>query len=199
MRARAAVLGVLLAVAGCGVEPQAGPEPLDVSPPPPAEPSGLPEPDGPRVTVYFVRGAALAPVVRATAGSDADAAVQQLVAGPTRPEVLSGLRTALAPQALEVDERPVGGLTTVAVTREFTGVSGGNQLLAVAQVVWTLTELPGTTEVRFLVDGAPVEVPTDEGLTDEPVDRGDYGSVAPQGSSSTTAGSGTAPPGTSAD
>jgi spore germination protein GerM len=67
----------------------------------------------------------------------------------------------------------------VAVTREFTGLGGGNQQLAVAQIVWTVTEFPGVQQVRFSIDGQPLEVPTDEGLTDQPVDRDDYRSVAP--------------------
>lgn len=172
-------MGALLALTGCGVAPQDRPEPLPVAAPPAVELSGRPRSDGPEVTVFFVRGAALAPATRSTEGSDAASAVEQLTVGPSRLEVLSGLRTALAPQPLTVDEGLPGGLTAVSVTREFTGVTGGNQLLAVAQVVWTLTDLPGTTEVRFLVDGVPVEVPTDEGLSDQPVDRNDYGSVAP--------------------
>lgn len=179
MRLSGAVLGAVLVLTGCGVAPQTQPEALPPAAPQPVEPSGRPEPLGPAVTVFFVRGAALAPAARASKRSDAASAVQQLVVGPSRPEVLSGLRTALAPQPLTVDEGLPGGLTAVSVTREFTGVTGGNQLLAVAQVVWTLTELPGTAEVRFLVAGVPVEVPTDEELTDQPVDRTDYRSVAP--------------------
>jgi hypothetical protein len=184
MRTRVVIIGALLVLAGCGVEPQAQPEPLVVQAPPAAEPSGEPGPDGPLVTVFFVRGTELAPVARPAAGSDATAAMDQLTTGPTRPEVLSGLRTALAPQSLAVDEGLPGGLTSVSVTRDFTAVTGANQLLAVAQVVWTLTDLPETTEVRFLADGVPVEVPTDEGLTDQPVERDDYQSVAPPASMS---------------
>lgn len=194
MRTRAAVSGALLLLFGCGVAPEDRPEPLTVSAPPAAEPSGQPQPQGLEVTVYFVRGADLAPVVRPTTGPDAAAAREQLAAGPSRPEVLSGLRTALPPQSIAVVEGQPEGPTAVAVTRDFTGVTGGNQLLAVAQVVWTLTELPGTTQVQFLVDGEPVEVPTDEGLTDEPVDRSDYLSVAPQPSSNTGTGAETSNP-----
>jgi spore germination protein GerM len=78
------------------------------------------------------------------------------------------------------------GVATVSVTPGFPGLSGGNQLLAVAQVVWTLTELPTVTAVRFSVDGTPVEIPTDDGLTDRPVDRDDYRSVKPIEASRTT-------------
>ena len=196
MRTGLAILSALIVLAGCGVEPEAQPEPLGVPAPSAAEPSGERGPDGPLVTVFFVRGTELAPVARPAASPDAGAAMDQLTTGPTRPEVLAGLRTALAPQTLTVDEGRPGGLTAVSVTRDFTAVTGGNQLLAVAQVVWTLTELPGTTEVRFLADGVPVEVPTDEGLTDQPVDRADYLSVAPP-ASTPPAGEGAAQTGNS--
>jgi spore germination protein GerM len=79
-----------------------------------------------------------------------------------------------------VPDRPVAtdAVVTVAVSREFTEVAGGNQLLATAQVVFTVTEVPGVAAVRVTADGSPVEVPTDAGLTDEPVRREDYASVA---------------------
>ena len=91
----------------------------------------------------------------------------------------TGIRTALPPEVVGVDEVLPDGLTTVSVTRGFTGITGGNQLLAVAQIVWTLTELPTVTTVRFVVEGTPVEVPTDGGLTNRSVGRDDYRSVAP--------------------
>jgi hypothetical protein len=65
------------------------------------------------------------------------------------------------------------------VTRGFISIGGGNQLLAVAQVLWTLTEFPGIDGVLFVLDGPLVAVPTDDGLTDRPVDRADYAAVAP--------------------
>ncbi|MGY1608436.1 GerMN domain-containing protein [Geodermatophilus sp. SYSU D00700] len=134
---------------------------------------------GPRLIVYFVRGAELTPVERRTDAATTASALDELVEGPSRAEVGSGIRTALAPEVVGVEDVGPEGSATVAVTRGFAGITGGNQLLAVAQVVWTLTDLPTVTGVRFVVDGVPVEVPTDAGLSDRPVDRDDYRSVAP--------------------
>ncbi|WP_346618684.1 GerMN domain-containing protein [Blastococcus montanus] len=189
MRLLAGLLALLVVLTGCGVDPQPDPELLTIQAPPVTEGGRASADRGPELTVYFVAGADLAPVSRATDVVTPAAALARLTAGPTRAEVIGGVRTALAPQELQVDEGLPGGITSVSVTREFTGISGGNQLLAVAQVVWTLTDLPGTTRVRFLLDGVPVEVPTDEGLTEEPVARDHYRSVAPAGA----AGDGNAP------
>lgn len=179
MRTLAALLCLAALLTGCGVEPQARPERVAVPTQPLNPPVPQPDDEGPDVVVFFVRGADLAPVRREADVATPDVALQLLIAGPTRPEVINGLRTALAPQALAVDLGVPGGITSVTVTPEFAGITGGNQLLAVAQVVWTLTEVPGTAQVRFLVDGAPVEVPTDSGLSDQPVGREHFRSVAP--------------------
>lgn len=181
MKRLAALLCALLLLAGCGVEPQDRPQVLTIPVPEVSAAGERTEAYGPALTVYFVQGVTLAPADRGTAIADARSALELLARGPTRVEVIGGLRTALAPQPLLADEGVPGGITSVSVTREFTGITGGNQLLAVAQVVWTLTDLPGTTQVRFLVEGVPVEVPTDGGLSDQPVGRDHFRSVAPAG------------------
>ncbi|HEX6312359.1 MAG TPA: GerMN domain-containing protein, partial [Acidimicrobiia bacterium] len=51
---------------------------------------------------------------------------------------------------------------------------------ALAQIVYSLTELEPGVRVQFLVDGEPVEVPRGDGvLTRRPVDRDDYVELAP--------------------
>ena len=179
MRICALLMAGLLLLTGCGVEPEEHPDELAIPAPPPTESGVDADADGPRLTVFFVRGAGLVPIERPTASVDETAALDLLTAGPSHSEVFRGLRTALAPQLLTIDQRLPDGITSVAVTRDFTGLSGSNQLLAVAQVVWTLTGLPSTRQVVFVVEGSAVEVPTDDGLTDQPVGRHDYRSIAP--------------------
>jgi len=175
----AALLVAALSLAGCGVRPEDRPQPIHTTAPAPTESDGDPHATGPRLTVFFVRDAALAAVQRPTDVLTSAAALDLLVDGPTRVEVSSGIRTVLAPEIEGVNQEFGDGLATVSVTRGFAGLTGTNQLLAVAQVVWTLTDLASVTAVRFVVEGAPVEVPTDDGLTDRPVVRDDYRSVAP--------------------
>ena len=194
LAARAGLVAALL-LTGCGVEPQDRPEPLVVPGSPSAD--AVPSPAEGRVPlrVYFVRGTRLEAVDRSAPDASSPTVLGILTAGPTRTEVLDGLRTAVAPQALVSGDAPVVGSTVeVALAQEFASVSGGNQLLAVAQVVWTLTEFPGVTRVRFSAAGAPVEVPTDAGLTDQPVGRDDYRSVGAPPPATPDGGPSGAPP-----
>ncbi|MGY5883515.1 GerMN domain-containing protein [Modestobacter lacusdianchii] len=190
MRRPFAVLAAFLVlVAGCGIGTQDRPERLTLTEAPTSRATG-PGPGAVELEVFFVRGAELEPVTRSAPAQDPTTLLEVLVAGPTRAEVLSGLRTAIAPQTETVPTGLVERRLQVDLPVELTDVSGGNQLLTFAQLVWTLTTLPTVGEVRFTSGGVPVEVPTDEGLTGAPVDRDDYRSVAPPGSSSPAAPTG---------
>ncbi len=192
------IVATAVAVAACGVPTQDRPESLVVDTSEPA-PAAAPPPDDGVVELWFVRGRVLEAVPRPGGPADVHAALDLLVAGPAPAEAEAGLRTALAPQTLRhTGPTSADPTVTVAVTREFTGLLGGNQQLAVAQVVWTVTEFPGAEQVRFTVDGRPLEVPSDEGLTDRPVDRDDYRSVAPMSSPTAPPSPPATAPGTSA-
>lgn len=180
MRRLILLLTVLAAaLSGCGIRPQSGPETITIRPPRvnvSTAPSSGPVQD----TVFFVKGKQLEPVRRrTTAAGDLRQVLSLLAVGPSRADARQGVRTALAPQPISVlgiDER---GVLTLGVTRQFTGVVGDNQLLAVAQVVWTVTQFPWVDSVRFVVGSSALEVPTDHGLVQRSVTRADYRTVAP--------------------
>ncbi len=82
----------------------------------------------------------------------------------------------------------VPGSSDVAAAREpgadeggLRGVQGDFQLQAFAQLVQTATGLSGVRDVRFRIGGAPIDAPTDAGVSSEPVTRDDYASLAPAG------------------
>lgn len=180
---RLTCLLVLLALwlAGCGVSAQDRALPVARPTAGGGVQTAAPEGDGPPVTVYFIRNARLEPVQRGADDRSSQTALQLLAWGPTSGEVASGVRTALARQPLtaQVSEDGSPGTVVVGTTRDFLGVPGGDQLLAVAQLVWTATEASGIDRVRVTVEGEVVEVPTDRGLTRDTVTRADYLSVAP--------------------
>jgi spore germination protein GerM len=67
------------------------------------------------------------------------------------------------------------GVATVDLRPTISALGSDEQLLAVAQVVCTLTGRPGVGPVAFTLDGSPVDIPRGDGsLTNEPVSRDDY-------------------------
>jgi spore germination protein GerM len=175
--------GLLVAVlGGCAVStdgdarrvrPSAVPfELLDPEAPPLVPPSSGPTTQ--EVSLCFVRDGRLVvasldlpPPV--TLGS----AVAALAAPPQalRPTV----RTALTDPAIIRDVRVSGGIARVDLSASVSSLPADQQLLAVAQIVCTLTGRPGIGQVSFALEGAPLAVPNAEGsLVTTPVARDDY-------------------------
>lgn len=168
---------VMLAVAACGVRSQDAPVPLRVDTPALA-PSSQPTEDGFFVTVYFVWRGQLFPVTRRAPDASTASALAVLAAGPDEAEAARGLETAITPQVLVVGPATRDAVT-VLTSPQFTSISGDDQLLAAAQLVWTVTANASSDEVQIAVDDVTVEIPTDRGLSSRPVRRSDYLSVAP--------------------
>lgn len=190
-------LGALTAggagLAGCGVPLDAGPHRLasgDV-------PLGLSAPTttttqaGPRspravavIQVYFVahdRLIARSRLIPSPAA--AGEALGSLLAGPTLPEAAIGIRSAIAAgTALLAVHEARGGRATIDLSTQFAQTGGPDQILAIAQVVYTATSLPEVTSVSFELADQPVEVPTANGtLVSGPVGRADFAALLPSG------------------
>lgn len=180
-RVRWSVVLAAVLVAGCIPGPQDEPVPITV----PAQATAVPDPPaagGSRtVTVYFQQNGRLTPVQRPTFDTSPGARLGLLLEGPSAAEVSDGVRTAVAPTAVARDVTYVVPDTAVVeVSPGFVQISGADQLLAVAQLVWTLTEHPGTTMVGITRDGVALEVPTDRGLSLVPVSRSEFDAIAPR-------------------
>ncbi|HZA80722.1 MAG TPA: GerMN domain-containing protein [Actinomycetes bacterium] len=185
-RARAwLAAGLLCLVAGCGVP--ADPAPRSI----PAEdvPFGLlgttttttrPTPST-RAVVYLVDGGRLTPVRREVPAPVTPAAVLAAVAaGPTPAEVATGLRSALVTEATLA--QVTAGTATVRLDRDFVAADIGEQVLALAQLVYSITELPGIGGVQFTLDGQPAEIPTAQGPSKTgAATRADFAAVGPAG------------------
>ena len=127
------------------------------------------------VTVFLVAENRLIPVPRdVPAPATPEKAVQALAAGASRQEAARGVRTAI-PAASGVPAVVVdGGQARVDLPAAFLPAGTEDQILAVAQLVYTVTAFPGFESVAF---SAPV--PADEGtVRDRAVRRSDFSSVA---------------------
>jgi hypothetical protein len=179
-RAGAALLTVFV-LAGCGIGAQqhADRVPDDRVPFALLDPNapvllrlGAPPPNsGPKAC--FVDGAVVRPVAQA-AGQVANlATIVDLLQTPP-----PNMRTTVADPPLVVSASAAGGIAHIDLRRSISALTAGDQLLAVAQVVCSVTTLPGIGQVIFSVDGAPASVPRgDSSLATGPVSRDDYGNV----------------------
>jgi spore germination protein GerM/predicted small lipoprotein YifL len=175
---------VLATCVGCGE--QSGPveipeEDLPFSLSRTPEPFPSPAEEEP-FTIFFVVEGKLAPVTR-EAPSDltpVEATMRALLEGPTPDELARGITSEIPPQTSLLEVQVFDLVADVDLSAEFqTPASTDAILLRVAQVVWTLVRLPEVTAVRFVIDGEPVSVLTDDGTAvDRPVTAPDYAAVA---------------------
>jgi hypothetical protein len=184
------LLGPLAALAaGCGIPPddqaslaQPGSVPYDLLGDGPAatattQVAALTE----KATIFLVQGERLAPVQRELpAPVSVDSVLESLSAGPTVTEVQLGLRTALLTRELMRSGGVTGGIATIDLGQPFTEIAGRDQIVALAQIVSTVTGLPGVGRVRFTLEGQPVGILRGDGaVTTETVSRDDYATLAP--------------------
>jgi len=173
---------LLGAAGGCGVptEDRARSIPEERLPAalsqPPAGPATTGRIGAAAFTVYLIDEERLRPVPRAVDGSvNLAGRLDALRAGPTADEETAGLRSALNDEAAIRVSRVTGEVATVDLPIGLAELVGSDQVLALAQLVFTLTEDPNVDDVIFTVDGAPVAAPVGDGtLLGRPIGRVDF-------------------------
>jgi spore germination protein GerM len=128
------------------------------------------------VELCFVDGDLIVPVKRPAPPDLAPSEVLDVLgAGPNRLEEEAGLGSALPDAAIAAPVADAGGVAEVDLAGSFADTGGQQQLLAIAQLVCTLTARPGLGQVAFTLDGEPIAVPRgDASTTTDPVARDDY-------------------------
>ncbi|HUQ44440.1 MAG TPA: GerMN domain-containing protein [Candidatus Limnocylindria bacterium] len=133
----------------------------------------------------FVDNAGLTPVLREVSRTRAvgAAAMAALLEGPNETELSASpaMYTAIPEGTRFLGLRIEHGVATVNLSREFESGGGSASVLGrLAQVVYTLTQFPSVSGVRFELDGEPVTAFSGEGVVlDGPVDRADYTDLLP--------------------
>lgn len=180
-RVWALALAATLSAASCGVQAQDSPTLAKDS----SVPFGLltgdvpplvPPPTALRsesVSLCFIAGDRIGIVERdlglPVMPSDLVAALTEATAVP------AGLRTAVGPPAIVAGLRLDAGVVEIDLAPSVSTLGGADQLLAIAQLVCTLTARPGVGQIKLSLSGAPVDVPRGDGsLTADPVSRDDY-------------------------
>jgi spore germination protein GerM len=187
----AVLVGLALGLAACGIPTAAAPTPIAKSDVPyhllnpptttttlagssPAV--GVPE------QIYLVapNGHLVAATREVAVPASLTQIVGALLAGPTATESATGIQSFLNRTGVQVALAGSTGVATVDFTTNPIQVVGPDQTLAIAQVVYTLTQQPGVTGVMFEIGGKSIEVPTAAGAqVPGPVTRADFLPQAP--------------------
>jgi spore germination protein GerM len=106
--------------------------------------------------------------------------VRKLLSGASDAEARRGLRTAV-PAGTTILSAPVASaIATIDLSGAFVRGTSQEQIIALAQIVFTATSLPGVVGVRFTLEGRPTEVPAGDGtLTQAPLGRASFASYGP--------------------
>lgn len=173
-----AVVGLLLGACGFPEDRAARPLGTDWTEPRTSDTS-VPSVASERVVVWFVHGERLvARSRRIAAPADAEGVVDAVAAGISAAEAALGLRSAIPGAAMVAAASSSGGFVTVRLDPGFLDVPATDQVLALGQLVMSLTGLPGIGRVRFEVAGVAVAVPLPKGgSTSDSVSRDDFQSL----------------------
>jgi spore germination protein GerM len=115
--------------------------------------------------VWFVRDNRLVPAThQVEAPLTAAKAVADLVLGPTDSESAS-LRSAIPDPQVIVEATVLDGTATVVLAEAFNQIPTADQVLAIGQLVLTLTSLSGIDQVQFRLGQTDVAVPLPDGTT----------------------------------
>lgn len=115
-------------------------------------------------------------------GGDLSTALSALLKGPSSAESAAGVSTAVPATGTAIAAELDGPVARLRLPQEFTRLDGAQQALAVAQLVYTITEQAhGVTAVRLLQGVRELPAPTATGeLVSRPVTRADYAPIAPR-------------------
>lgn len=188
------LVGVAMVAAACGVPTDENPQalPADAVPAellasdPVTTTSTVPLGQTTRLRVFLIGGQGDAErlvAVERTVQSPAtvERVLAQLTVGPNREDEARGLRSAILPGTVINSVRVESNIAIIDLAKgRGISASGTDRILALAQMVYSATELREVGAVRFTVDGTRAETPTGTGvLTTGPVGRAAYAAYAP--------------------
>jgi len=137
-----------------------------------------PDPNAIALSVYLVRDNRLVHMTRELANPNSsliDAVITDAIAGPTPAEARSGIWSAIPPGTSLLGTSVEDGVAEIDLSSDFAAIGGTDEVLAVAQIVWSVTALSEVDTVVLLLDGSPTSAPRADGvLVSGPLDEDDY-------------------------
>ncbi|MFP5487515.1 MAG: GerMN domain-containing protein [Acidimicrobiia bacterium] len=176
-RAVAAVVGATIALTACGVQPDAAPRDLPEDERPilvDVGPSGSSAAGANRIFLVGPGDDRLLRSVPRQAETRREL-IEVLLAGPNDDELAAQYSSFIPPTTELISSRTQGQVITINLSGGITELSGQNLAQAVAQIVYTASELDGVEAVQLRVDGEELAWPKANGeTTSEPLRIYDY-------------------------
>jgi spore germination protein GerM len=185
-----ATLALAAWAVGCGLPTDGSPRPIPSSDIPEAllEPSSTTTPEAVgnfSVDLWWLDDERLTSRARNVSDFRPSTAIASLLAGVSPED--SPADTSIPSGTELLGSREAGGVLTVNLSEQISGLQGEELKRALAQIVWTATAPAfGINRVKFQVEGSDLPVITDEGTVTEPVNRGDFRSLQPEEPTTTT-------------
>ncbi len=127
------------------------------TPPPTTTPIAFP------LDVYWIGGSTIRPIRRLDVEATLETAIEALRSGPLFSDTAEGLRSAIPASDMIAAATVQSGTATITLASSFLTLPGAEQTLAIAQIVYTVTNLPGVGLVNFRLGGRPLSVPKADG------------------------------------
>lgn len=131
-----------------------------------------------RTNLWFINRDRLEPVQRQLRTQpNVRSVLDLMLRGPSTREP-QALRSALSTGDASPATSPTGGALTIELAEDFALRSSSEQILALGQLVFTVTEVPGVGRVVFRINGIDLAVPLPNGqLRDGSVSRDDFATL----------------------
>ncbi len=187
MKRRAVTLAIVaacIALGGCGVPGQNTSTQLDdndVRVPAPATTTSLPRGTPTRhVELCLISDRHLTAILAELPTPLSVTATLKALVNAPRSALPAGTRSALNDANVVSAKSTTKGTANIDLKGDFSQISPADQLFAIAQIVCTLTSLPGIGQVHFTEQGHSVDIPrADSSLTSNSVSRDDYKPLLP--------------------
>jgi spore germination protein GerM len=166
-----------LAPSGCGIDADAGPRDI------PADQRLLEDTEatasaqaGDRARVYLINVEGRLEARGRDVPELATTVIDELLKGPSEAERAQGLRSEIPPATTRVQSVVRDGVLSLELSSDFLDLESPELITdAVAQLVFTATELDGVNQVELSVEGGPEEWPRGDGsFTDSPLTVFDF-------------------------
>ena len=190
-RPRLLLLALVVVLAACGVPDEDEPRelaaddlPADLLEPPVTTPGpSTPGAVTSAAEIYFMGAERLVGVERQVdPPADPTEVIELLLDGPNSQEQDRSISTEIPPETELLDARlSRTGVLTIDLSEEINDIRAEAQQRAIAQLVFTATDLEQVAEVLFEVEGEAKPVPVGDGRQESaPVDRLDYPELRPR-------------------